>query len=212
MKRHPLPVIFSLITLAGTLSADGPKDNLASNVRPIPPPGVEIPAAEREALTKGAAELKQLIDDAKKAQAKNPKLAELLPDVEIFHKAVDWALRYNYFSKPTETKAAFEQIAEGKKRAEALKAGSAPWLQQKGLVVRAYRSKIDGSIQPYGMVIPESYNGARTRLDFWIHGRGETLSEMSFLDQRMHQTGQITPANTLVLHLYGRYCCANKLA
>src|SRR4029079_2987059 len=66
--------------------------------------------------------------------------------------------------------------------------------------------------QPYGMVIPESYNGARTRMDFWIHGRGETLSELSFLDQRMHTVGQITPANTLVLHLYGRYCCANKLA
>ena len=79
-------------------------------------------------------------------------------------------------------------------------------------MVRAYRSKIDGSIQPYGMIIPESYNGARTRMDFWIHGRGETLSELSFLDQRMHTAGNISPANTLVLHLYGRYCCANKLA
>lgn len=192
--------------------ADGPKDNLPQNVRPIPPPGVEIPQADRDALTKGAAELKQLIEDAKKAQAKNPRLADLLPDVEIFHKSVDWALRYNYFSKPTETKAAYAQLAEGKKRAEALKRGEAPWLAQKGLVVRAYRSKIDGSVQPYGMVIPESYSGAPSRLDFWCHGRGETLSELSFLDQRMHQVGQISPANTLVLHLYGRYCCANKLA
>ena len=207
-----LRVTLCLAALASPLLADGPGDNVAANVRPIPPPGVEIPAPDREALTKGAAELKQLIEDAKKAQAKNPKLADLLPDVEIFHKAVDWALRYNYFNKATETKSAFEQIAEGKKRAEALKAGDAPWTRQKGLVVRAYRSKIDGSVQPYGMVIPESYNGGYTRLDFWIHGRGETLSEMSFLDQRMHQPGQITPANTLVLHLYGRYCCANKLA
>jgi hypothetical protein len=205
-------VIASVGTLCGPAIADGPADNQAANVRPIPPPGVEIPAADRDALTKGTVELKQLIEDAKKAQAKNPKLADLLPDVEIFHKSVDWALRYNYFNKAGETKVGYEQLAEGKKRAAALKAGDAPWTRQKGLVVRAYRSKIDGSIQPYGMVIPESYTGARARMDFWIHGRGETLSELSFLDQRMHQAGQIAPANTLVLHLYGRYCCANKLA
>lgn len=208
----PAAALGLAVALPNRVLADGPKDNLPQNVRPIPPPGVEIPAADRDALTKGAAELKQLIEEAKKAQAKNPRLADLLPDVEIFHKAVDWALRYNYFSKPTETKAAYEQLAEGKKRAEALKKGEAPWLSQKGLVVRAYRSKIDGSVQPYGMVIPDNYSGAPSRLDFWCHGRGETLSELSFLDQRMHQAGQITPANTLVLHLYGRYCCANKLA
>lgn len=212
MTMPPLRVTLCLVALTGTLLADGPGDNQAANVRPIPPPGVEIPAPERDALTKGAAELKQLIEDAKKAQAKNPKLADLLPDVEIFHKSVDWALRHNLFNKATETKAAFEQIAEGKKRAEALQTGDAPWTRQKGLVVRAYRSKIDGSVQPYGLIIPESYNGAWSRLDFWIHGRGETLSELSFVDQRMHQIGQINPPNTLVIHLYGRYCCANKLA
>lgn len=212
MNTLRVSAILCLATLSGIALADGPTDNLTSNVRPVPPPGVEIPAADRDALTKGAAELKQLIEDAKKAQSKNPKLADLLPDVEIFHKSVDWALRYNYFNKAGETKVAFEQLAEGKKRAEALKAGDAPWTRQKGLVVRAYQSKVDGSIQPYGMIIPESYNGARTRMDFWIHGRGETLSELSFLDQRMHTAGNISPANTLVLHLYGRYCCANKLA
>jgi hypothetical protein len=212
MNMFRASALLCFATLSGIALADGPADNIASNVRPVPPPGVEIPAADRDALTKGAAELKQLIEDAKKAQSKNPKLADLLPDVEIFHKSVDWALRYNYFNKPGETKVAFEQLAEGKKRAEALKAGDAPWTRQKGLVARAYRSKIDGSIQPYGMVIPESYNGARTRMDFWIHGRGETLSELSFLDQRMHTVGNVSPANTLVLHLYGRYCCANKLA
>ena len=82
-------------------------------------------------------------------------------------------------------------------------------------MVRAYRSKIDGSIQPYGLFIPDSYNveGASPhRLDFWIHGRGETLSELSFVDQRTHQIGQIVPKDTIVLHLYGRYCCANKMA
>lgn len=213
MKRPPLlPTAAFLFALAAHTLADGPKDNIPSSVRPIPPPGVDIPAADRESLTQEAAELKALIEDAKNAQAKNPRLAILLPDVEIFHKSVDWALRFNQFNNAKEVKMAREQLEEGKKRAAALKAGDAPWTRQKGLVVRAYRSKIDGSVQPYGMVIPESYTGAPTRLDFWIHGRGETLSELAFVDQRSKQAGQIQPRDALVLHPYGRYCCANKFA
>jgi len=192
--------------------ADGPKDNLADNVRPIPPPGVEVPEADAKALTQGLSELRAAIDAAVKAQAKNPKLADLLPDVEIFYKAVDWALKYKEVHKLTEVKAAQEALAEGKLRAAQLKDGKSPWTTQKGLVVRGYRSKIDGSVQPYGMVIPESYSGAATRLDVWCHGRGETLSELGFIDQRRKQTGNVAPANAMVIHPYGRYCCANKFA
>lgn len=203
-----LPLLF-LPVLA---MADGPKDNLVDNVRPIPPLGVDLPEADVKALTQGLADLRAAIDAAVKAQAKNPKLADLLPDVEIYYKAVDWALKYKEIHKATEVKPALEALAEGKQRAEQLKNGQSPWTTQKGLVVRGYRSKIDGSIQPYGMVIPESYSGAPTRLDVWCHGRGETLSEMSFIDQRRKQVGNIAPANAMVIHPYGRYCCANKFA
>jgi predicted peptidase len=78
--------------------------------------------------------------------------------------------------------------------------------------VRAYRSKIDGSVQPYGLVIPESYVGAPVRTDIWCHGRGETLSELAFIDQRSKQVGNVQPKGAIVLHPYGRYCCANKFA
>jgi hypothetical protein len=207
MKRLLLP----FLALSAAL-ADGPKDNQAADVRPVPPPGVAVPDADRARLTEGLKKLRTAIDDATKAQAKNPQLADLLPDIEIYHKAVDWALRYNEVHKLGELKNADELIAEGLQRAEQFKAGQAPWTKQKGLVVRAYRSKIDGSVQPYGMIIPESYSGAPTRLDAWCHGRGETLSELAFLDQRRKQAGQITPKGALVLHPYGRYCCANKFA
>ena len=203
-----LPLVFIPVLAL----ADGPKDNVADDVRPIPPVGVEVPAADAEALKKGLSELRAAIDAAVKAQAKNPKLADLLPDVEVFYKAVDWALKYKEIHKVTEVKSAQEALAEGKLRAEQLKNGQSPWTTQKGLVVRGYRSKIDGSVQPYGMVIPESYSGAPTRLDVWCHGRGETLSELGFIDQRRKQTGNVAPANAMVIHPYGRYCCANKFA
>lgn len=208
----------SLLILSGlvpALLADGPKDNIPSDVRPIPPLGIEVPASDLETLKKGLAELRSAIDEAKKAQAKHPQLPLLVPDLEIYHKAVDWAIRYQEFHKPDDIKAAHRQLAEGKSRAAAFREGKAPWLQQKGLVVRGYQSKIDGSYQPYGLVIPESYalDGASpSRLDFWIHGRGEKLSELSFIDERSKSPGQIAPKNAIILHLYGRYCCANKFA
>ncbi len=202
-----------LILAAATAAfADGPKDNEADTVRPIPPTGVEVPEADRARLTAGLQKLRSAIDEAAKAQAKNPKLTDLLPDIEIYHKAVDWALRYNEVHKLGELKGADEIIAEGLQRAEAFKSGQAPWTKQKGLVVRGYRSKIDGSVQPYGLVIPESYVGAPVRLDIWCHGRGETLSELAFMDQRRKQQGQISPKGAIVLHPYGRYSCANKFA
>ncbi len=212
MKRHISLLLICSIVAFSIAHADGPEDNLVQNVRPIPPPGVEVPAIDKDALNKGLAELRLLIDEVIQTPSKNPKFANLIPDVEIYHKSVDWALRYNMIYKPEEIKMAYDALTDGKARAESLKKGAAPWTNKKGLVVRAYRSKIDGSIQPYGLVIPESYSGGATRLDIWCHGRGETLSELGFVGQRTKQVGQIQPANSIVLHLYGRYCCANKFA
>lgn len=153
MKSNPL-LNLALMALAPTLSlADGPKDNIPTDVRPVPPPGIEVPAAERSVLEAALTQLRQAIDAAAKAQAKRPGIEDLLPDIEIYYKAVDWALRHNEFFKPEEFKAAQEQLAEGLSRAQALEKGDAPWTRQTGLVVRGYRSRIDGSVQPYGMVI-----------------------------------------------------------
>ncbi len=209
-RQSCLPLLVFSSALTGW--ADGPKDNIAANVRPIPPLGIEVPEADAKTLQDGLAALRKTLDEALKVQAKNPKLADLSADVEVYYKAVDWALKYREIHKPEEIKQALAILEEGKQRAEQLKNGKAPWTTQTGLVVRGYRSKIDGSVQPYGLVIPESYAGAPTRVDVWCHGRGETLSELSFLDQRRKQVGQVAPANAIVLHLYGRYCCANKFA
>ena len=194
--------------------ADGPKDNIPTAVRPIPPTdkALALPEADKASLPKELAELRVAIDAAAKAQAKNPRLEEYLPDLEIFYKSVDWAVKYNEFFNKGEFKSAHDLIVEGKARAAFFLKGETPWTKQTGLVVRGYKSKIDGSVQPYGMVIPENYSGSLMRLDFWCHGRGEVLTELSFLNDRRKNIGQIPANNRLVLHLYGRYCCANKFA
>jgi pimeloyl-ACP methyl ester carboxylesterase len=194
---------------------DGVGDNAYQNVRPIPPKGVELSAVDREELTLGIQQLSWKIDSLRKSLQKKPELLDLLPDVMIYHKAVDWAVRYGEFFNAREIPVAKELIKQGLERARQLEAGKPQWPAQTGLVVRGYVSDIDGSVQPYGLVVPASWNpnGAkRHRLDLWWHGRGEVLSELNFINDRQRSAGEFTPPDAFVLHPYGRYCNANKMA
>lgn len=187
----------------------------ADEVRPIPPPGIAIPEEDRDALTLEAARLRLELDQLDVALQGRPAQLELLPDVEIFHKAVDWALRFDEFYATNQVTIARELLAQGRERAEWLRQGLAPWTKATGLVVRGYRSRIDGSVQPYGLVVPDSFGAMPTlphRLDFWFHGRGEKLTELDFIHQRNRSRGEFAPPGAFVLHPYGRYCNANKFA
>jgi hypothetical protein len=206
-----LAVLAILTTTLATALADGPADNIAANVRRIPKLGIEVPAADREGLEAGLAELEKLITPLRNKK----EVAHLLPDVLVYHKAVHDALKYQEFFDAKELPVARDVLAEGKQRAEALAKGEAPWLDKAGPIVRGYISKIDGSVQPYGLVLPATLNRKsphQHRLDFWFHGRGEVLSELNFVNDRRKNPGQFTPPDTIVLHPYGRYCNANKFA
>ncbi len=189
-----------------------PLSALAQNVKPVPPPGIEVPAADRAEIEAGLKELGAAIADL----ARNPKNAGELPNVEIFYKSADWALRYNEFFNPKQIATAKDHLKQGLARAAALAKGETPWNSQTGLVARGYRSKIDGSAQPYGVLIPDDFKeGAKHapfRLDFWCHGRGENLSELSFVEGAQKNKGEFTPPGGIVCYLYGRFCCANKFA
>ena len=198
-----------LLPLTG-LRADGPADNKVDSVRSVPPPGVNLSEQERAELTE---DLKNMQFAITVLQEKlEPKLKEYLPDVEIYEWAVRSALTYNEFFNVKEVAIAKKHLKTGRERAEQLLGGKHPWTTQTGQVVRGYRSKIDKSVQPYGMVIPKGYDfKTPIRLDFWCHGRGETLSEVNFI-QTCASPGQFASDKAIVLNLYGRYCCANKLA
>ena len=187
----------------------------SSEARSAPPPGIAIAAVDRAALDKAAAELKAQIVELRKGLANHPQLLGLLPDVEIYHKAVHWALVYDEFYRSNEVAIARALLRQGLERARNLQAGQAPWLRATGLVVRGYVSKIDGSVQPYGLVVPASF--ARPvnhphRLDVWLHGRDNHLTELKFVNDRQRSYGEFTPPDTFVLHPYGRYCNAFKFA
>ena len=139
----------------------------AAEVKPVPPLGIEVAPDDRKALEGGLARLGASINALKG----NP----LLPDVLIYHKAVRYALEGNEFFKSDEILKARELLREGQARADALSRGEAPWTTAKGLVVRGYISKIDESVQPYGLVVPPSWAADRPhhwRLDTWFHAPG----------------------------------------
>lgn len=215
---HHIPAITAifvnfLLVLAATVRADGPQDNAAQNVRPIPPLGIEIDADERRNLEGYALLLDEAIANLEKRD--DARTRSLLPDIQIFAKAANWALKYNEIFHKDDIRRIDTCIETGLTRAAQLARGKAPWTDARGLVVRGYVSKIDGSVQPYGLIVPESYThqtAGRYRLDIWFHGRGETLSEANFIADRMKNVGQFAPPDTIVLHPYGRYCNAFKLA
>ncbi len=212
MRYLPFTFCFTLLLSLITVRADGPADNIPENVRRIPKPGIDVPPAEREKLERQLGEFAAVIDKLRKKN--DPLTRELFPDVLIYHKAAHDALKYQEFFDAKEIPVAYALIKEGMERASQLEQGQPAWPSQTGLVVRGYISKIDGSVQPYGLVIPRSYSnkGPRIRCDIWFHGRGETLSELNFMQQRRSSIGEYAPVDTIVLHPYGRYCNANKFA
>jgi dienelactone hydrolase len=158
---------------------------LLAQGKQIPPPGVAVAEADR-------AELQRLLE----AYPRDPA-----PDVAVVRKAVDWALRYDEILDPKDVAAAKSLLKRDPAKPR--------------LAIHAYKSKIDDSLQPYGLVMPEGWaagDAKKRRLDFWLHGRDEKLTELRFLASRKNSLGEFAPPDGFVVHLYGRFCNASKFA
>lgn len=189
------------------------QQNPSASVRRIPMIGISVGDQDRQELETGLKGLARMIDQLE--QKKDPFTNDLLPDVQIYYKAVDYALRYQEFFAEKEIATGKILLKEGLSRAEALRDHRPYWTTQKGEVVRGYRSKIDGSVQPYGLTIPENYpdGGKKFNLSLWFHGRGETLSELNFIANDKGFASSMPPMkNTIMLYPYGRFCNAFKFA
>ncbi len=218
MNKTLTRILFALLILTSLhtnyLWADGPKDNNPLTVRRIPQLGIEISVADRAEFETGLKKLNASLQMLRKK--KDARTKSLLPDVEIFYRAVHDVLTYQEFFSKRDVSAGKRVMLAGQLRADQLLKGEAPWTTASGLVVRGFRSELDDTVQPYGLVIPENFNPKANdkefRCDLWFHGRGERLSEVSFIDQRMRSGHPVKPKNTIVLHPYGRYSNAFKFA
>ncbi|MBZ2179007.1 MAG: prolyl oligopeptidase family serine peptidase [Acidobacteria bacterium] len=90
-------------------------------------------------------------------------------------------------------------LAQGVERGRQLLAGQAPWTTHKSRRLHGYLSALDGSVQPYALRLPASYDPAKpARLYVWLHGR--------------HRARKVTPSPSnpaddgqIQLDVYGRW-------
>jgi len=158
-------------------------------------------------------------DVLKEIKAKTQKLKEALTslrqrgasglgDIEIYHKAAEWVVRHNEFYQPEAGRWTLDALDRGLARAGQASDGSAPWLNQRGrAVVRAYRSRIDGSVQPYAVTLPADYAKGvprKWRLDVVLHGRDPGLTEVKFLHEHAGDKAAPKGQDFVRLDVYGR--------
>ncbi len=179
---------------------------LSASAASKPAPPYQPTDDEKQQIRAKAGELASAL---KQLAAKKPDAA-LLADVEVYHKAAEWILRYadeEFYSKRYVADA-LAALDRGLARAKELAANKPSWPAQKGRLVRAYRSRVDGSVQPYGLIIPDSYDGKKpVRLDLVLHGRGGTLNEVSFIashDADAKSKPVPPEQNYITLEVFGR--------
>lgn len=210
--------VSNLLPLLALLLAGPTQAQLASNGATasfrgsLPPKPVAALSADQEAKIETRL---TALTDAFQAVKKHPRAA----DADIFLKAVRYALDFDewYDKKPDDgVKKSTVLLDEAEKRIAGLKSNTTPWLEGSGQKVVGFYSAIDDSPQPYGVEIPEGldYKSKKTPLWIWLHGRGDTSTDLHFVYSRLmaKKPGQFQPAGTIVIHPFGRYCNGWKSA
>lgn len=168
-----------------------------------------VPAAEPTTTNaSGLAEVRAAAADLdgalRRARTSNP---DWQADAGVFSKGVEWALRYEPALGSNDMVRLRQALRSGTNRADALANRQAPWTLRKGKVLRGFFSAIDGSLQPYGMVVPAGYDASRPwRLDVVLHGstRPTGMSELRFGLPFDTDGGEPPDVDYLELHPLGR--------
>jgi pimeloyl-ACP methyl ester carboxylesterase len=181
---------FALILIAATLYAQAPP----------PAPAVRITPEERHQIEQKTDEL-----DAALRPLRGHAADDLLVDVEVYLKAARWILRYDEFYSKAYVAQTLYVLDTGIERAKELATGSPQWPKRTGSFIRAYRSRIDGSVQPYAVTIPENIHpGTEEWLEVNLHGRGATLNEVSFIYSHDHAKPAPADHEFIKLDVFGR--------
>ena len=167
------------------------------------PPAYKLDAEDRRALEGRTAELREAFDRLPRPEGAH---RDDLADVAVYAKAGTWALRYDEFYAKKDVAVTLDVLDRGLARARAMAEGRRPWTEARGTSIRGYESKVDGSFQPYAVVIPDDIDpaNARVRLDVVLHGRGATLNEARFIASHDGKPAPADSAGKITLHVFGR--------
>jgi pimeloyl-ACP methyl ester carboxylesterase len=173
--------------------------------------GLTLGAEGRQQIERGLRELAGRLETLRGHESRGSEgRRDRLADGEVFAKGIAWALRYDTTFAPADVKLLKTAIERCRGRVAALEAGEAPWAARKGKVVRGFVSAVDGSVQPYAVVVPAKYDRARPmRLDVALHGssRPVGMSELRFMGRFDEGDGPAADApdrDYIELHPLGR--------
>jgi hypothetical protein len=203
--RRVLPLLVGcgfMYLLAGSQAADAQKPKEKGKYDA--PGNIEPPAEVLGQIKEKTAQLAAKIAELRKVK----KHAELLPDVEIFLRGAENIVRFKEFYHKDSGKWTLNCLDRGLQRAEQLAKGETPWTELTPRnVVRGFRSEIDGTAQPFGVTYPLDYGKdpkRNWRVDVVLHGRNNTLTEISFLNTHNGKKKVDTEQDWVQIDIYGR--------
>jgi dienelactone hydrolase len=190
---------FRAVVLAGFLMTGA----VAQQV-PKAAEGYKPTEAEKAQIIEKANEFARAFKSLEGKLGNGPGARDAIADVEICGEAAEFVGEIEDYHEAKDVARLLRVLDRGMERASDLAKGRAPWAEATGSVVRGYRSKIDGTAQPYAVIVPQGIDpDDRIRLDVVLHGRDAKLNEVRFFDAH---DGKPAPADLpgLVLHVFGR--------
>lgn len=129
---------------------------------------------------------------------------EVLDEVAIHLKAAESIVRLGEWYHPACSQWTLTTLDQGLERARQVEGGTAPWAEVPGVWnLRAYRSRVDGSLQPYAVLLPRDYDRQQPRrLDLVLHGRDSSLTEAKFI--ATHRGTAPEGLTAIQLEVFGR--------
>lgn len=179
---------------------------LAAALAQRPPiPHADPTSEQRQQIEAKAGQIDAIVRDLESRNVNE----DLVADVEVYAKAGHWLLEFpeDIFTED-DIAHALSVLDTGVERAQQLQKGQSPWIAGRRRA-HGFYSALDGSVQPYGVAVPESYDGSKpVRLYVWMHGRAARLTEASFLYTFPNQGPSKPPvadAGQIQLDVYGRW-------
>jgi hypothetical protein len=125
---------------------------------------------------------KALCERMSKLREESKPTPDQFADADVFLKGITWALRYEALTAG-DISVVKNAFARAQHRIDAVQNKQPIWTTKKGPVLRGYVSAVDGSTQPYGIIVPKTYDAAKPiRLDVVLHGSSKPvgMSELRF--------------------------------
>lgn len=207
MRRLVAPLLFAAacgLALNPDVSSQEPKKQPEKKAQPkkVDPKEYIPDAPTLQQIKDKTEQLRKAVEALKEKKIPD----DVFVEVAIYLKAAENIVRFEEWLHKDSVKWTQQTLDQGLERAKQAEGGRPVWRDAPGKwVLRAYRSHIDDSIQPYAVLLPHDYGkdpAKKWRLDIVLHGRDGALTESKFI--ATHNGAAPKDRDFVQLEVYGR--------